>query len=153
MKVIIMGCGRVGAELATVLDREGHDVRILDVNAYQFTRFLPTTFGGRKITGNGIDQDVQRRAGIEDADAFVAVTSGDNRNVMACQIAKHIFDVPRVLSRIYDPIREQMYRKLGLRTFSPTKVQAALLREALEEDGAEAPADSQDVPQAGEASL
>ena len=152
MKVVIMGCGRVGAELATTLDREGHDVSIMDVNAYQFTRFLPATFGGRKITGNGIDQDALRHAGIEDAAAFVAVTSGDNRNVMACQIAKHIFGVPRVLSRIYDPIREQMYRNLGLRTFSPTKVQAALLREALEEDGAEALAGPQNVSQAGEAS-
>lgn len=152
MRVVIMGCGRVGAELATTLDREGHDVRIMDVNAYQFTRFLPPTFGGRKITGNGIDQDALRHAGIEDAAAFVAVTSGDNRNVMACQIAKHIFGVPRVLSRIYDPIREQMYRNLGLRTFSPTKVQAALLREELEEEPAEAPAAPQDVPQAEGAS-
>lgn len=132
MKVIIMGCGRVGAELATTLDREGHEVSILDVNDFQFTRFLPETFGGRKITGNGIDQDALRRAGIEQADAFVAVTAGDNRNVMACQIAKHIFGVPRLVCRIYDPIREQMYHSLGLRTISPTKVGARLLKEALE---------------------
>lgn len=132
-----MGCGRVGSELATTLDREGHNVTVLDVNAYQFTRFLPESFRGRKITGNGIDQDVLRRAGIEGADAFVAVTAGDNRNVMACQIAKHIFGVPRVVSRIYDPIREQMYHNLGLRTISPTKVGARLLMEALEEDETE----------------
>lgn len=132
MRVIIMGCGRVGAELAATLDREGHDVTILDVNAYQFTRFLPESFRGRKIEGNGIDQDVLRKAGIQQADAFVAVTAGDNRNVMACQIAKHIFGVPRVVSRIYDPIREQMYHSLGLRTISPTKVGARLLKEALE---------------------
>ncbi len=132
MKVVIMGCGRVGADLATTLEGEGHDVSILDVNANQFTRFLPEGFKGRKIIGNGIDQDALRRAGIEEADAFVAVTAGDNRNVMASQIAKHIFGVSRVVCRIYDPIREQMYRSLGLRTISPTKVGTRLLKEALE---------------------
>ena len=132
MRVIIMGCGRVGAELAATLDREGHDVTILDVNAYQFTRFLPESFRGRKIVGNAIDQDVLRKAGIDHADAFIAVTAGDNRNVMASQIAKHVFGVPRVVCRIYDPIREQMYHGLGLRTISPTKVGARLLKEALE---------------------
>jgi trk system potassium uptake protein TrkA len=132
MKVVIMGCGRVGSELAVTLDREGHEVTTIDVNAYQFTRFLPDSFGGRKIIGNGIDQDVLRRAGIEEADAFVAVTAGDNRNVMAAQIAQHIFGVRRVVSRIYDPIREQMYHNLGLRTISPTKVGAQLLREQIE---------------------
>lgn len=132
MKVVIMGCGRVGAELATTLDREGQQVSIMDINAHQFTRFLPDTFSGRKITGNGIDQDALRRAGIEEADAFVAVTPGDNRNVMACQIAKHIFGVERVVCRIYDPIREEMYHNLGLRTISPTRVGARLIKEALE---------------------
>lgn len=138
MKVIIMGCGRVGSELATVLDREGHEVTILDINAYQFTRFLPDSFTGRKITGNGIDQDTLRKAGIEEADAFVALTAGDNRNAMASQIAKHIFNVQRVVCRIYDPIREQMYRKLGLRTIAPTRVGARLVKEALEAEETEA---------------
>ena len=137
MKIVIMGCGRVGAELAKMLDSEGHDVRILDVNSYQFTRYLPDSFGGRKINGNGIDQDALRRAGIEQADAFVAVTRGDNRNVMAAQIAKHIFGVPRVVCRIYDPIRDEMYHSLGLRTISPTKVGAKLIREALDVEQAE----------------
>ena len=141
MKVVIMGCGRAGSELATRLDREGHDVTVLDVNAYQFERFLPKTFRGRRITGNGIDEEVLRRAGIEDADAFVAVTSGDNRNATASQIAKHIFGVERVVCRIYDPIREQMYHELGLRTTSPTKVGAQLLYDALNSaDGGPAPA-------------
>lgn len=126
-----MGCGRAGARLAKTLDDDGHDVTVLDLNAYQFTRFLPETFGGKKITGNGVDEDVLRRAGIEQADAFVAATQGDNRNVMAAQVAKHIFGVPRVVCRIYDPIREEMYRDLGLRTISPTKVGASLLLEAL----------------------
>ncbi len=145
MKVIIMGCGRVGAELAITLDKEGHDVTILDTNEYQFERFLPETFRGRKMRGNAIDQDVLRRAGIEQADAFVAATAGDNRNVTASQIAMHIFGVRRVVCRVYDPIREEMYKSLGLRTIAPTKVGARLLKEALEAD--EAPS----VVSAGEA--
>jgi len=149
MNVIIMGCGRVGSDLATSLDSEGHDVTIIDVNAYQFTRFLPDTFRGRKLTGNGIDQDVLRKAGIEHADAFVAVTSGDNRNVMASQIAKEIFGVSRVVCRIYDPIREQMYKRLGLRTTSPTKVGAQLIRQALDTSEPEAGQDG--AARAGEA--
>jgi trk system potassium uptake protein TrkA len=134
MRVIIMGCGRAGSELATTLDKEGHDVTVLDINEYQFERFLPETFRGRTIRGNGIDQDLLRKAGIEQADAFVAATAGDNRNVMASQIAKHIFNVPRVVCRIYDPIREEMYHGLGLRTISPTRVGARLLQEAIEGD-------------------
>lgn len=133
MKVIIMGCGRVGAELAALLYREGHDVTIIDLDASAFT-FLPDDFGGTKLEGNGIDQDVQRRAGIEEADAFISATRGDNRNAMACQMAKHIFGVPRVVSRIFDPIREEMYRGLGIRTINPTRVQARLLKEVLERE-------------------
>lgn|SRR5579884_2180791 len=131
-----MGCGRVGAQLATMLDRAGHEVTVVDWNASQFSRFLSPEFRGRALVGNGIDQDVLRRAGIEEADAFVACTQGDNRNVMAAQIAKHIFKVPRVVSRIYDPIREEMYHMLGLRTISPTKVGAQLLMQAIEEEEA-----------------
>lgn len=134
MKIIIMGCGRVGSELATGFDAEGHDVTILDINAHQFSRFLPESFKGQKIVGNGIDQDVLRRVGIETADVFIAVTAGDNRNTMASQIAKHIFNVPRVVCRVYDPKREQMYATLGLRTISPTKVGAQLVRQALEKE-------------------
>ena len=122
MKVVIMGCGRVGSQLATRLDGENHEVTILDLNAHQFQRFLPESFGGRKIIGNGVDQDVLKRAGIEDADAFVALTQGDNRNITASQVAKHIFDVRRVVCRIKDPIREEMYNELGLRTVSPTRM-------------------------------
>ncbi len=131
MKVVIMGCGRVGGALATRLDAENHEVTILDLNEYQFQRFLPESFGGRKITGNAVDQDVLRRAGIEEADAFVALTQGDNRNAMASQVAKHIFDVPRVVCRLYDPIREEMYNELGLRTISPTRVGAKMVWEEL----------------------
>ncbi len=126
-----MGCGRVGSQLATRLDEENHEVTILDLNANQFQRFLPETFGGRKITGSGVDQDVLRRAGIEEADAFVALTQGDNRNITASQVAKHIFDVQRVVCRIKDPIREEMYNELGLRTISPTRVGAKMAWEEL----------------------
>ncbi len=131
MKVVIMGCGRVGGALATKLDEANHDVTILDLNEYQFQRFLPDSFGGRKITGNAVDQDVLRRAGIEEADAFVALTQGDNRNAMASQVAKHIFNVPRVVCRLYDPIREEMYNELGLRTISPTRVGTQMVWEEL----------------------
>ena len=138
MKVIIMGCGRAGAELALMLERDGHEVTVLDNDPAAFGPppfgYLPEEFRGVRMVGNGIDQDVLRRAGIEQADAFVSVTRGDNRNVMACQVAKHVFGVPRVVSRVFDPIREEMYRSLGLRTINPTRVQARLLKEALEKE-------------------
>jgi len=136
MKIVIMGCGRVGAELAAMLDREGHQVTVLDIDPDSFSQ-LPTDFRGKCVVGNGIDQDVLERVGVREADAFVAVTPGDNRNVMASQMAKHLFDVPRVVCRIFDPIREEMYHNLGLETMSPTRVGAQLLKEALERDPAE----------------
>jgi trk system potassium uptake protein TrkA len=131
MKVIIMGCGRVGARLASLLDEDGHKVTVLDIDTYSFRR-LPPSFGGTALFGNGTDEETLKRAGIEDVDVFVAVTQGDNRNVMSCQIAKHIFKVPRVVCRIYDPLREEMYNALELETISPTKVFAQLLREKIE---------------------
>jgi trk system potassium uptake protein TrkA len=131
MKVVIMGCGRVGGELATLLDREGHEVTVLDMSANAFGR-LPADFHGTTVVGNGIDVDVLRRIGTGESDAFVSVTQGDNRNVMAAQIAQTIFHVKQVVCRIYDPIREEMYHSLGLETISPTKVGARLLKEALE---------------------
>ncbi|MBI4302012.1 MAG: TrkA family potassium uptake protein [Chloroflexi bacterium] len=130
MKVVIMGCGRVGARLAAMLDAEGHKVSIMDVDPYSFRR-LPPEFNGTALVGNGIDMDVLRKAGIEEADVFVSVTQGDNRNVMSAQIAKYIFNVPKVVCRIYDPVREELYHTLGLETISPTKVGAHLLREAI----------------------
>ena len=105
VKVVIMGCGRVGAQLAALFDADGHQVTVMDLEPAAFRR-LPANFGGRAIVANGIDMDALRRAGIDQADAFAAVTQGDNRNVMAAQIAKHVFHVRRVVCRIYDPIRE-----------------------------------------------
>jgi trk system potassium uptake protein TrkA len=132
MKVIIMGCGRVGGRLATLLDAEGHKVIIIDVDSYSF-RWLPSSFKGTALVGNGLDEETLIKAGIQNAEIFVSTTQGDNRNVMAAQIAKHIFNVPRVVSRIYDPIREEMYSKLGIETISPTKVGADLLKNLIEE--------------------
>jgi trk system potassium uptake protein TrkA len=134
MKIIIMGCGRVGARLASILDEGGHDVTVLDIDTYSFRR-LPPSFGGTALFGNGIDQEALKKAGIEEADIFVALTQGDNRNVMSCQIAKHVFNVPRVVCRIYDPLREEMYSALGLETISPTKVFSQLLKEKIEGSG------------------
>ena len=131
MKIVIMGCGRVGAQLAGLLDAEGHAVTVLDTDSYSFRR-LPPTFSGTALIGNGLNEEVLKKAGIEEADAFVAVTQGDNRNVMASQIAKHIFNVPKVVCRIYDPLRQELYTALGLETFSPTTIFAQMLREKLE---------------------
>ena len=131
MKVIIMGCGRVGASLAGLLDADGHSVTVLDTDAYSFRR-LPPKFGCTALIGNGINEESLKRAGIEEADAFVAVTQGDNRNVMATQIAKHIFNVPKVVCRIYDPLRQELYSTLGLETISPTTIFTQMLKEKLE---------------------
>jgi trk system potassium uptake protein TrkA len=131
MKVVIMGCGRVGAQLASLLDQEGHSVTALDIDAYSFRR-LPPDFKGTAILGNGLDEDDLRRAGIEDADAFVAVTQGDNRNVMAAQIAQKIFNIKKVVCRIYDPLRRDLYTVLGLEAISPTTILAEMLKDKLE---------------------
>jgi len=130
MRIVIMGCGRVGAQIAGLLEDEDHDITILDIDAYSFRR-LPLDFNGTALLGNGIDEDVLKRAGIEEADVFVAMTQGDNRNVMAAQIAKHIFNVPRVISRIYDPLRQELYDTLGIEAFSPTTIFAELVRDKL----------------------
>ncbi len=131
MKVIIMGCGRVGATLAGMLDVEGHTVTVLDIDPYSFRR-LPSDFKGTALVGNGIDQDILKEAGIEQVDAFFALTQGDNRNIMAGQIAKHVFRVPKVVCRIYDPLRQELFCKLGLEAISPTIIFARMLRDKLE---------------------
>ncbi len=131
MKIVIMGCGRTGAALATLLDKDSHEVTIIDLSAYSFRR-LPSNFRGVTFVGNGIDQDVLIRAGIEEADGFVAITQGDNRNIMAAQIAKNIFGVQRVVCRLYDPLRAELYTELGLTIFNPTTLGAGILKDALE---------------------
>ncbi len=130
MKIVILGCGRVGSTLATMLDQAGHEVSIIDFSSEAFQRLSPD-FGGETIPGNGVDEDVLIRAGIREADAFVAVTNGDNRNIMSSQIAKEIFNVKKVMCRIYDPIREETYHELGLETICPTKIGAQLFFDEL----------------------
>ena len=130
MNVIIVGCGRVGALLATNLAAKGHAVTVIDPNEESFNR-LPPEFNGRTVLGSGIDMDVQARAGVEHADALVACTPGDNRNIAASQIAHETFRVPRVVARINDPLRAEVFHDLGLQTISPTLLGAELVREAL----------------------
>ena len=130
MKIVILGCGRVGSTLATMLDRAGHTVSIIDYSSEAFQRLSPD-FGGETYVGNGVDEDILIRAGIKEADAFVAVTNGDNRNIMASQIAKEIFHVNKVMCRIYDPIREQTYRELGMVTMCPTTIGAQIFYDGL----------------------
>ncbi len=131
MKIIIMGCSRVGGRLAGLLEVDGHSVTIMDTDPYSFRR-LPPDFKGTALVGNGLDQEALKKAGIEAAGAFVAATQGDNRNIMAAQIAKHIFNVPRVVCRIYDPLREEMFANLGLETLSPTTIVSQMLKDKVE---------------------
>lgn len=121
MRVVIMGCGRVGAGLAQRMQSEGHQVTILDTDAFAFRRLLPD-FSGRRLLGSGTDDRVLQDAGIADADVFVAVASGDNRNILASQKAREMYGVQRVVTRVKDPLRAELFGRLGLRTFSPTKV-------------------------------
>jgi trk system potassium uptake protein TrkA len=134
MYVIIVGCGRVGSALARSLAQEGHEVTVIDINPAQFDRFLGDDFKGNTVVGDGIDIDVLRQAEIERADAFVTATSGDNHNLMAAQIAQRIFNVPRVVARCNDPVRGDVYQKLGLRMVIPTTIGAEYLRRALMEE-------------------
>jgi trk system potassium uptake protein len=131
MFYVIMGCGRVGARLASLLSRAGHEVTVLDLNPNAFSRLEPD-FAGNTLVGNGIDSEILRRAGIERADAFAAVTQGDNRNVMASQMARHIFGVPKVVTRIYDPLRQETFEMLGIEAISPTVIGADKFLEILD---------------------
>lgn len=131
MFVIIMGCGRVGARVASQLARAGHEVTVLDVLATAFRRLDPG-FTGTTLVGNGIDTEILKEAGIERVDAFVACTQGDNRNIMAAQIAQHIFSVPKVVARIYDPLRRDTFEALGITAICPTVIGADKFLEELD---------------------
>jgi trk system potassium uptake protein TrkA len=136
VKVVIMGSGRTGSLLAGMLDDAGHEVAVVDWSPSAFSR-LPATFSGRTVLGNAMDQDVLREAGMETADAFVAATSGDNRNILAAEVAQRVFSVPRVISRIKDPNRAMIFQQLGIdvdcRTTEGAKVVLDLVGEALED--------------------
>jgi trk/ktr system potassium uptake protein len=130
MRHLIVGCGRVGSALAKLLDADGHEVIVVDENPAAFKRLGPK-FKGHEVVGTGIDYDVLKRAGAATADGFIAVTNGDNRNIMAALIAKRMFKIKRIVARIYDPPRGQMYRELGVETVCPTTVGAKLIRDVL----------------------
>jgi trk system potassium uptake protein TrkA len=130
MYVIIVGCGRVGSELAKILSSEGHNVVIIDKNSASFDR-LGGTFNGLTLVGNGFDWELLKQAGIAKADAFCAVTNGDNTNLISAQVAKKIFKVPKVIARVYDPQRAHIYSALGLDIISGTILFAAMLRDKI----------------------
>ena len=119
MKIVIVGCGRVGASTAELWDAAGHEVIVLDIATRAFER-LPSTFGGNAIRGDGTDEDVLRRAGAEGADVLVALTEGDNRNVMSAQLAVEQLRIPRVIAKINDSVRAAAYSELGIATLCRT---------------------------------
>ncbi|MFA5090269.1 MAG: TrkA family potassium uptake protein [Candidatus Omnitrophota bacterium] len=130
MYIIIIGCGRVGSELAKLLSSEGHDVVIIDKEQSSFER-LEDNFNGLTLVGNGFDTGLLKQAGIEKAYAFCAVTNGDNTNLISAQVAKKIFKVPRVFARVYDPQRAHIYTALGLDIISGTMLFASMLRDKI----------------------
>jgi len=119
MRAIIIGCGRVGAGLASQLADDGHEVVILDQTTEAFRR-LPPTFPGQALRGDGTDESTLRRAGAEGAQWFLALTNGDNRNILAAQLASHTFAIPNVVCKINDPVRAQAYATLGVNTVDRT---------------------------------
>ena len=130
MKIVIVGCGRVGLLLTELLVKGGHDVTVIDLDRSALAQ-LSQPFKGTTVQGNGTDMDVLRQAGIDKADAFLSLTQGDNRNLMAAQIAKQIFGVKTVIAKVNDPIRANTYRTHGIATFSRTSILATLLEAML----------------------
>jgi trk system potassium uptake protein TrkA len=130
MKVIIMGCGRVGEQVSQLLASEGHDVAVIDYDAEALAR-LGKNFKGQRIKGIGFDRDVLIEAGIEHADAFAATSSSDTANIVAARIARNVFYVPRVIARLYDPRKAEIYQRLGLTTISSTTWGAERIHELM----------------------
>lgn len=133
MRVVIMGSGRTGSLLAGMLSDAHQEVTVIDWNASAFSR-LPESYSGMTIQGNALDQDVLRRAGLESADAFVAATSGDNRNIVAGQIALTVFQVPRVVARIKDPDRAAFFCERGMKVDCRTTAGSEILLELVEKE-------------------
>lgn len=127
MNIIIVGCGKVGSRLAQTLSDEGHDVVVVDNDKDSFKALKPD-FNGLTVTGVPIDQDVLKQAGIENVDAFTAVTPDDNVNIMACQVAKEIFNVPKVIARIYNPELEHAFSRFRMDTLCPTNIIVDVMR-------------------------
>jgi trk system potassium uptake protein TrkA len=120
VRVIIMGCGRVGILLTQELAKGGHDVTVIDKHPAAFDR-LPPGFEARTIVGLGFDREVLEEAGIKEADAFLAVSSGDNSNIVSARVAREHYHVPKVIARIFDPMRADIYEKLNIPTVSTTR--------------------------------
>jgi trk system potassium uptake protein TrkA len=116
MHVIVVGCGRVGSGLAVALERDGHNVAIIDKNPDAFRKYLPEVWSGQRVRGFGFDRDHLEQAGIREAGALAAVTSGDNSNILAARIARETYEIPKVVARIYDPRRAIIYQRLGIPT-------------------------------------
>lgn len=134
MRVVVMGCGRVGSSLADGLSRIGHDVAVIDRDSAAFNRLSPE-FAGERVLGQGFDRDVLLRAGVEEADAFAAVSSGDNSNIIAARLARETFGVQRVVARIYDAKRAEVYERLGIPTVATVRWTAdQMLRKLLPEN-------------------
>src|SRR5215470_4612166 len=131
-----MGCGRVGSTLAHILEERGYSVAVIDQNPEAFRR-LGSSFKGKKVTGIGFDQDVLEEAGIREAAAFAAVSSGDNSNVISARVAKESFDVERVAARIYDPRRAEVYQRLGIPTVATVRWTADQMLRRLLPEGSE----------------
>jgi trk system potassium uptake protein TrkA len=128
MRILIVGCGRVGSLLATDFHAQSHEVSVVDSNSRAFRR-LPPDFSGNVVLGTGIDEDVLRSAGVETADVYIAVTDNDNTNIMSAQIARTVYGIQRVILRIYDPVRAEIFRGLGLSVICPTTTVAGLFEE------------------------
>ncbi|HET6635042.1 MAG TPA: TrkA family potassium uptake protein [Streptomyces sp.] len=137
MHIVIMGCGRVGAQLAQSLEQQGHTVAVVDRDPTAFRR-LGTGFGGRRVTGIGFDQDTLKEAGIEEAGAFAAVSSGDNSNIISARVARENFGVENVAARIYDPRRAEVYQRLGIPTVATVRWTADQMLRRLLPSGAQA---------------
>jgi trk system potassium uptake protein TrkA len=133
MRAIIMGCGRVGEQVGRILDAEGHTVTVIDYSGEALARMGPG-FKGHKVKGLGTDRNVLLEAGIEQADAFAATSSSDNSNIVAARVARNVFQVPRVIARLYDPRRAEIYQRLGLLTISSTTWGAQRIYELLTHD-------------------
>jgi trk system potassium uptake protein TrkA len=132
--IVIMGCGRVGSTIAHTLEARGHSVAVIDQDADAFRR-LGTEFTGITVTGIGFDREVLTAAGIEHADAFAAVSSGDNSNIISARLARETFGVPRVVARIYDPKRAEVYERLGIPTVATVRWTADRMVRHLVPDG------------------
>ncbi|MEU6092058.1 TrkA family potassium uptake protein [Streptomyces sp. NPDC047085] len=136
MHIVIMGCGRVGSALAQTLEQQGHTVAVIDQDPTAFRRLGPG-FGGRRVTGVGYDQDTLREAGVEEAGAFAAVSSGDNSNIISARVAREMFGVENVAARIYDPRRAEVYQRLGIPTVATVRWTADQMLRRLLPAGAE----------------